>query len=468
MHGPGQEEELPPAWKYYRQIKHEDRGHTHRRKLLSAVAKILANMHDAGVYYKELQPDDILLREDEPLLSNLQRARPAKVTGRRRYKNLAQLNCELAEDMTRTEKLRFLKNYLKQSNVSGSPREWMHAIERRSRRQAKKRNASRDRLITGNNAYFARLKLTKGWRGHAMRKPCCSPQWSQLNGIVIEPEQWERLLSLPQSLLDAEAEVVKECGVSTVVRRRINLGGRHLDVYVKRPKRKKRWKVLIDCFRLSRSVRAFRLGWKLLNRRIGTAVPLAAAERRIGPVLLDSILITEAVDAPALDMFLQENLDNEPVGNKRVIDDRRRSIAQDVLAQMGRLLRRLYENHFSHRDLKASNMLIHYSGHTTPQIVLIDLDGLSRRRLLTARRRFQGLMRLNVSLLKCPTVNHAGRLRMLISYLRRPDSGRINFKPYWRALERWSSRKITRQIRSRKKDAAERQQTIDSGTGNAT
>ena len=81
----------------------------------------------------------------------------------------------------------------------------------------------------------------------------------------------------------------------------------------------------------------------------------------------------------------------------------------------------------------------------------MDLDGLSQRRYLTTKRRFQGLMRLSVSLLNCPSVNHAGRLRMLLGYLRRPGSGRINFKPYWRMLEKWSGRKLRQQIRSRRK-----------------
>ena len=56
-----------------------------------------------------------------------------------------------------------------------------------------------------------------------------------------------------------------------------------------------------------------------------------------------------------------------------------------------------------------------------------------------------------MSLLNCPSVNHAGRLRMLMGYLRRPASGRIDFKPYWRVLEKWSARKLRQQIRSMRK-----------------
>jgi hypothetical protein len=87
---------------------------------------------------------------------------------------------------------------------------------------------------------------------------------------------------------------------------------------------------------------------------------------------------------------------------------------------------------------------------SAPEVVLLDLDGLSRWRHLSTARRFQGLMRLNVALLNCPTVNHAGRLRMLLGYLRRPGCGRIDFKPYWRVLETWSQKKIQKQIRARR------------------
>ncbi len=70
---------------------------------------------------------------------------------------------------------------------------------------------------------------------------------------------------------------------------------------------------------------------------------------------------------------------------------------------------------------------------------------------MTVQRKFRGLMRLNVSLLQCPVVNHAGRLRMLLGYLRRPVQGRIHFKPYWRVLEEWSGRKLQQQIHSRRR-----------------
>ena len=124
-----------------------------------------------------------------------------------------------------------------------------------------------------------------------------------------------------------------------------------------------------------------------------------------------------------------------------------------MLWELGRLLRRLHQAGFAHRDLKATNLLVRWddSPGRSPQIIMVDLDGLRQVRRVSCRQEFRGLMRLNVSLLECPGVSHAGRLRMLLGYLRRPGVGRINFKPYWRLLQQWSNRKIRRQIASRQR-----------------
>jgi len=40
---------------------------------------------------------------------------------------------------------------------------------------------------------------------------------------------------------------------------------------------------------------------------------------------------------------------------------------------------------------------------------------------------------------------------MLLGYLRRPGSGRVAFKPYWRTLEDWSAKKLKQQLKARQK-----------------
>jgi serine/threonine protein kinase len=266
-------------------------------------------------------------------------------------------------------------------------------------------------------------------------------------GMSFTPAQWREALAEPTALADpAAGQVVKQSASGTILRRRLRVGEADLDVYIKHPRRKHKWKVIIDCFRRSRLKRSFHRGHEMLTRRVPTALPLAVLERRRGPLLLDSMLIVETVDAPRLDHFLSTHLATPPRGEVEMLPAQQRRLTQAVLWQMGRMLQRLHDRRYAHRDLKSSNMLVRWRPGVEPEIVLIDLDGLRPVWRVTARRRFQGLMRLNVSLLRCGPVTHAGRLRMLLGYLRRPGCGRINFKPYWRVLERWSARKLRQQI----------------------
>jgi len=271
-------------------------------------------------------------------------------------------------------------------------------------------------------------------------------------------EAWREALRRPEALLaDGEGvEVIKDSPSSRVVRRKLRVGTHELDVFIKQYRRKALWKVLADCLRPSRAVRAFRSGHALLARHIPTALPLAALNRRAGPLLHDSILLTEACEGTPLKPFLTTWLARQPrvgaaYGGAPLPPAQQWQLAQEVLGQLGRLIQRLHDNNFAHRDLKSGNLMIRWEPGEAPEVVLLDLDGLSRKRHLSTSRRFQGLMRVNVSLLNCPTVNHAGRLRMLLGYLRRPGCGRLDFKPYWRVLETWSQKKIQRQIRSRRK-----------------
>lgn len=435
------------------------------RLVMDRLADLLARMHDAGVRSGDLRTAAFQIagppENPDLALVDLHRVGFTFGVGRGdRARDLAKLMHDRLHATNRTQRLRFLRRYLQASHAGGTLRGWAVMVEHFAKARAKSVLAEQDRRILRANKYFASLSLPNHWKAHVLLTGKRLPEPTALHDAAFAADQWRAALADPRALLVApDAEVVKDEDSSLIVRRRLRIGSRDVDVYIKRTRRMSHFKGLADMLRRGRSIRAFLLGHMLLHRRIPTATPLAAMERRVGPLLLDGVLITETVQpAERLNRFVEAWLGRDATRQRGIDSENQRRLARDLLVQLGRLLRRLHHAGFAHRDLKASNVLVSWRRCGPPQVVMIDLDGLSRRRSVSRRRRFQGLMRLNVSLLECTSVNHAGRLRMLLGYLRRPGSGRINFKPYWRELERWSSRKLGQQIASRRRRQKRRRQ----------
>jgi tRNA A-37 threonylcarbamoyl transferase component Bud32 len=434
-------------------------GHQAISQATIGLADLIARMHAAKVIHRDLHCGNILIArpQDAPprlVLTDLHRLkRSLRLTRLAKIANLAQLLHDLRDTTTRTQRLRFLKRYLVQSGARGTLRGWEYLIDQMARRHTRKHHAHRDRRVNGKNRYFTKLSLGGGWKGRVVLASKHRPPGSLAAAHSFTAAQWTEILAQGPKLLEGDnVEVIKDSPSGRVVRHRLKIGQVELDVHIKRPRRKRAWKIILDCLRASRPLRAFRLGHQMMTRGVETALPLAAIEKRVGPFLTDSILIAETVQASHLNQFLHVRLahvaDPQLAG---LTEAQQETVARDVLNRLGLMVRRLHDNNLAHRDLKSGNILVHWTPEDGPSIVLIDLDGLKRVSHITMRQRFQGLMRLNVSLLECTAVSHAGRLRMLLGYLRRPGAGRIEFKPYWRVLQQWSARKLNQQITSRRK-----------------
>ena len=412
-------------------------------------------MHAAGILHNDLHCGNILRQSDGKLiLMDLHRmGRCGWIARRAMAKNLSQLLHDRIHLTRRSERLRFLRDYLQFNTAArGSLRGWQWLIGQITRRYQAAFYKKRDRRIRGNNKYFCSLRLRDGWRGRVILA-----SKRQLAGTTIAHNEytkdgWLKLLADPATLFDGpDTEVVKNSPSTTVVHKTIEVDDRKLDVYIKRNKIKTPLKRLLSAVRTSKALLAFNVAHELLNRHIPTALPVCALERRRGLFVQDSILITETVNAALLDAFMDRWLGANPRGHESLSAQQQHSLANQVLGELGRMLRQLHTFRYAHRDLKATNLMVRWEPGMSPEIVLIDLDGLKKVAVMSARRQLQGLMRLNVSLLLCPAVSRSGQLRMLLGYLSRPGTGRVNFKPYWRMLDEWSQRKRRKQIRTRQK-----------------
>ena len=430
----------------------EDEGSAGRIRAASrGLARLIAGMHSAGVLHGDLHCGNVMVCEQSDggseagmkmVLMDLHRASRRRERGRGRIlsrgaraANLAQLCCDRMAFTTRSQRLRFLKQYLHFSGASGSLGGWETMVSFFAERHARRHRAHRDRRIGGNNRYLARISPGRQWRGHAILATKTKMADSPASHATFSKEDWCKALASPAALLEGDdVLVVKDSASGRVVRRSLTVGDSTLDVFVKLAHRRGRLKTLTDCFRPSRALRGFRLGHMLLTRRFATPLPLAAVKHRRGPLLLESILITEASPATWICTFLDESLADP----SRVRD------AHRVLWGAGRMLRRLHDLGWAHRDLKATNLLTppHFRAQTCP--IMVDLDGLSRPVFMTARRRLANLARLEVALGQLPRVTRTGRLRTLLGYLLRPGATRDGFKTYWRVMADAAARKMRR------------------------
>jgi tRNA A-37 threonylcarbamoyl transferase component Bud32 len=202
---------------------------------------------------------------------------------------------------------------------------------------------------------------------------------------------------------------------------------------MKRPRARNWWRALVQLWPPSRSLRGWRIGHALLHRDVPTARPLAVLEQRWGPLVRDSVLVTEALpDASDLEQYLRRTHARlGPRGWARC----KRELARELAAHV----RRLQENGFEHRDCKASNILVR---DTEPRrLTWIDLDGLRLRRGWSRRASWRPLIRLHVSLLALPGLTRTDRVRFLREYLVGYGAPADAWRRLWPTLTRASQKK---------------------------
>ncbi|MCE9607759.1 MAG: hypothetical protein K8U03_22960 [Planctomycetia bacterium] len=105
---------------------------------------------------------------------------------------------------------------------------------------------------------------------------------------------------------------------------------------------------------------------------------------------------------------------------------------------LGRLVGRLHDQGFSHRDLKGNNLLLREvdSGANAPKVeaFLIDLDGLRFRGHVSFASCCKNLTRLALSAEMHPWISQTDRLRFLRAYLKRMPENRRTWKTWWRTV----------------------------------
>jgi hypothetical protein len=186
---------------------------------------------------------------------------------------------------------------------------------------------------------------------------------------------------------------------------------------------------------------------------------LAVLHRTRWGLCTEGYLLTEKIEHA---QELHGNLESL----QRVSAGERITLLRALIDRIARVIRDLHERQLSHRDLKASNILVrrldappiaqapidsdkplNLLHMPEASIWLIDLVGVELFRSLPRHRKIQNLARLNASFHHKGHVSRTDRLRFLRTYLFGDLHGQENWKRWWKLIERATQEKAARNDR---------------------
>ena len=418
-----------------------------RRALAEALAVMTARLHCAGYLHLDFHPGNVLVRfdaGDRPSLSmiDLDALRVARsLSWAEARRNLALLNHYFWLRSDRTDRARFLRDYLRARRTSpADPKAFARGIERETRSWAERLWKRWGRRCRGTNKYFQTDRGRHAW---------------SVASRDLDPGEVRALLADPDAPFRREGTVVlKDSRTTTVAETTMTVGGEPVRVIYKRFNRKKWLDPLLTYFRPSRAWQAWQAGQHMLSRAVPTPRNLAFVAR-LRPFLRDPLfwylphetyLVTiKAEPSVTLGEYVAKVLPGlEP--------ERRRSQTRRITLALARLLRTLHERSLSDRDLKTSNILIEGDPDAEDvKLTVIDLVGVRLMNPLPDHRRVQNLTRLHVSLADVPGRTRSDALLFLRAYLPWGLSPHNDWKTLWRAIEAGSAQKLERNRRRGRK-----------------
>ncbi len=233
-----------------------------------------------------------------------------------------------------------------------------------------------------------------------------------------------------------ECEVIKDQNKIKIGRVPVEIGGRLIQVYVKRYNAFSRRYRLLSLFRQSEACRSWRGAALLSQAGFNVGEPLAAVEHRAFGMLQKSFYLSaEIVGALTVDAFWECKA-NEIKGKelwrlqKRLIDE------------LAHLFNSLHANSVYHRDLKDANILV--QDEEARRYYFTDLDQVIALPRLSWRRKIKNLVQLNRTLGK--KFSSGRRLTFLKEYLAQDYRDKTERRRWIRKILRQSRRADQRSL----------------------
>jgi tRNA A-37 threonylcarbamoyl transferase component Bud32 len=253
------------------------------------------------------------------------------------------------------------------------------------------------KLIYGENEHFGRLSADD-WRGVFFKQSKYPRRWSRLSRERFSSqdfaEAWPQLLAKIES---DQFSILKRGPSGDVLEGELVLGGRPLQVIVKRPRVKYWYRYITALGRPSRAMRTWTKAWKMIVRNVPVDWPLLVMERRVLGYVVDSVIVFERISGKTLAMI---DLDAF-TSNER----------DTLFRRVGRILRRIDAMGFAHFDAKATNWMVVNDEKLGPTPIMIDADGVRHYPTPGA-----GIERLLRSMREHPQYTSADSLSLCLGY----------------------------------------------------
>jgi tRNA A-37 threonylcarbamoyl transferase component Bud32 len=211
--------------------------------------------------------------------------------------------------------------------------------------------------------------------------------------MIVRDGYQVKLLKLameePQSLMDRnDLEIIRNGSRSLIVSLPLSKSKNNKKAVLKYYKYRGFLKGLVDMFRASKAMRAWRMGNRLLELGINTPVPLAIGEQRTLQWLRKSFLITREVPRfTALDHYL--TICNMPSSKEKI--ERKKAFIKSLAEN----IREMHDKGLAHSDPKADdNILVQKDRNRGVAFYFVDLDGCVLRRKLSRYQRIRDLTNL--------------------------------------------------------------------------
>lgn len=342
----------------------EGRDIPDHRGIARQIVTIVEQLGRAQLGHSDLHMGNFLVRQGTVCLIDAYPLHRKGVTVR----DMLKLGLSVHGVATRTDLLRAWRQLAGSDFLPPRNRQWAKHLRKMQSR------------IMGENQYFGRL-ADGPWRGVCFRYAKHPRRWAPISQMSVQTEHWQR--EWPNLLKRIEADqfdILKRSPSGDVLSGQAVLGGRPVDVIIKRPRRKKWVRFLSEIGRGSRARRAWRKSWSLVHRDLPTAWPLLLMEKRVLGYVTDAVIVYERLAGEPLS---QVNLDELPARDR-----------QGLFHRTGRLLRLLEQSGLYHWDAKSSNWMIVPDAVTGPYPVMVDVDGIrsnwgigeGMRRLLLAMK----------------------------------------------------------------------------------